>query len=379
MKNVPLFKIYWDKTDIESINSAIKQGANWAIGKHVEKFEAELKKYHNVEFCITTNSGTSALHSLLLAYGIGKGDEIIVPSFSFIATANAPLFVGAKPIFADIEDKTYGLDPKEVHNKITNKTRAIIAVHYGGNPCCIQELKKIAKDNKIILIEDAAEALGSKVNKDYIGAFGDSSILSFCQNKIISTGEGGAVLTNDKKLYNKLLLFRSHGRNDNNKYFNSPYGGEYIQLGYNFRMSNISAALGLSQLKKINKIINMRRRIASVYIQQLKQYSDIVTTPFTDERNRHVYQLFTLRFNIDTKKRDALINYFTKNGISSKIYFEPIHTTFFYKQILKYSIKLPVTEKISSQVLSIPIYPDLKPNQQEYIGNKLIKYIEEEL
>ena len=170
---------------------------------------------------LTFNSGTSALHALLLSYGIGPGDEVIVPSFTFIATANAPKFVGAKPVFADIEDITFGLDPRAVEAKITPKTKAIIPVHYGGFPCKIRELKKIADDHGIMLIEDAAEAFGASVKGKMVGTFGDSAIMSFCQNKIITTGEGGAVVTDNKELYERMKLIRSHGRPDTVDYFST--------------------------------------------------------------------------------------------------------------------------------------------------------------
>ena len=212
---IPLFKIYWDKKDITAISDTIKKGTGWAVGPNVEKFEKEISKYIGVKYALVFNSGTSALHSLLLSYRIGPGDEIIVPSFTFIATANAVLFVGAKPIFAEIEEDTLGLDPKDIEKKITSKTKAIIVVHYGGSPCKIEEIKKIAKKYNLILIEDAAESLGAKFRDKKIGALGDSAILSFCQNKIITTGEGGAVVTNSKEIYEKLKLIRSHGRLEN--------------------------------------------------------------------------------------------------------------------------------------------------------------------
>ena len=161
MSEIPLFKIYWDKEDIEMINSVIKRGAYWTTGPNIEEFEKMISEYVGSKYCAVFNSGTSALHSILLAYGIKDGDEVIVPSFTFISTANAPLFVGAKPVFADIEEKTFGLDPEDVKEKITNKTKAIIPIHYGGSPCLIRELKEVAEDHNLILIEDAAESLGA--------------------------------------------------------------------------------------------------------------------------------------------------------------------------------------------------------------------------
>ena len=217
---IPLFKIYWDNDDVEAIEQVIKRGSSWACGSEIEEFEKAITDYIGAKYCVTFNSGTSALHAAMLAYGIGPGDEVVVPSFTFIATANAPLFVGAKPVFADVDEETLGLNPQDVKRKITPKTKAIIAVHYGGCPCKIEELRKIADAHKIILIEDAAEAMGAKVSGKMVGTIGHSAILSFCQNKVITTGEGGAVITDDEETYEKLKLLeklkrvRSHGREE---------------------------------------------------------------------------------------------------------------------------------------------------------------------
>lgn len=209
---IPLFKIYWDEDDIKNVDNEIRSGMNWAVGPQVEEFEEKINEEIGTKYAITFNSGTSALYSLFIAYNISKGDEVIVPSFSYIATANAPLFVGAKPVFSDIETETLGLDPEYVNELITDKTRAILPIHYGGCPCKIRELKEIAEDHDLLLIEDAAEAMGAKIGDKHVGCFGDSGILSFCQNKIITTGEGGAVVTDSQKIYEKLNLIRSHGR-----------------------------------------------------------------------------------------------------------------------------------------------------------------------
>ena len=204
--NIPLFKMYWDEDDVTSVSDAIRSGMNWAVGPDVSAFEEEIAAYIGTDYCLTFNSGTSALHAVLIAHGIGPDDEVIVPSFTFIATANAPQFVGAKPVFADIEETTWGLDPADVLQRIAPKTRAIIPVHYGGCPCRIQELREIADDHDLILIEDAAEAFGASVGNKKVGTFGDSAMMSFCQNKIITTGDGGAIVTDSRDLYEKMKL-----------------------------------------------------------------------------------------------------------------------------------------------------------------------------
>jgi perosamine synthetase len=176
MQNIPLFKIYWDEQDIAEITTAVRSGVSWAIGSNIEKFEKGIAEYIGTKYAVVFNSGTSALHAALLAYELGEGAEVIVPSFTFIATANAALFVGAKPVFAEIEEETYGLDPMDVRRKITPKTRAIIPIHYGGCPCLVNELKQIVEEHGLILIEDAAEAFGAAINGKKVGSFGDAAI-----------------------------------------------------------------------------------------------------------------------------------------------------------------------------------------------------------
>ena len=376
---IPLFKIYWDKNDIAAVGSTIRKGYGWACGSEIENFEKAISKYMGVKYCATFNSGTSALHALLLAYGIGPSDEVIVPSFTFIATANAALFVGAKPVFADIEDKTFGLDPSDVERKITERTKAIIAVHYAGCPCKIEELRKIADAHKIVLIEDAAEAMGAKVNGKMVGTIGHAAVLSFCQNKIITTGEGGAVITNDTSIYEKLHLIeklkfiRSHGREEG-EYFSSAENLDYVALGYNFRMSSITAALGVAQLKKITKVLSMRQKVAEYYKNRLSKINGLII-PEVPTNSTHAYQIFTIRIKGGRQKRDELIAYLAKNGISSKVYFEPVHLTRFYREKFGYrGGELPVTERISGEVMSLPMYPVLTKQEIDHVVGKTSEF-----
>lgn len=372
---IPLFKIYWDAVDVHEIASAIKQGMFWATGPNVAKFEQMIAEYLGIKYAVTFNSGTSALHAILLAHGIGRGDEVIVPSFTFIATANAPLFVSAKPIFADIEDKTYGLDPSDVGDKITKKTKAIIPIHYGGSPCLVRELREIAGDNDLVLIEDAAEAFGAMVGGEKVGTFGDAALLSFCQNKVITTGEGGAMVTNSKKIYERLRLIRSHGRLENSDYFSSPKFMDYVALGYNFRMSNLIAALGVAQLKKVNKIITMRRKNARYLTKKLSKTEE-VTPPTAPNDFFHVYQMYTIRVSGGKEVRDDLAKYLAKRGIMTKVFFYPVHLTHFYRNELGYEVKLPVTEKVSGEVLTLPMYPSLTEEEMNYIADAINAFFE---
>lgn len=370
---IPLFKIYWDNEDLETVSEAIQRGMFWAIGPNIEKFEEMLSQYAGTKNALVFNSGTSALHATLLAYGIGQGDEVIVPSFTFIATTNAPLFVGAKPVFADIEDKTYGLSPDNIESRITTKTKAIIPIHYGGCPCLIEELREIARKHNLLLIEDAAESLGATVDGKKVGSFGNAAILSFCSNKVITTGEGGAVVTNDREIYEKLKLIRSHGRAENISYFSSTDYMDYVTLGYNFRMSDITAALGIAQLRKIDRIIGMRRRNAKILSARLSRIAEI-EVPHPPDNFLHVYQMYTIRVKKGKEKRDALSAYLAKQGIMTKVYFHPVHQTHFYKNKLGYVCDLPITESLSRQLLTFPMYPTLTEHDIDFIVDNIATF-----
>ena len=373
---IPLFKIYWDDIDVEAVTEAIKAGMNWATGPNVEKFEYMIASYVGTKYAVTFNSGTSALHAALLSHGIKKGDEVIVPSFTFIATANAPLFVGANPVFADIEEESFGLDPEDVKEKITEKTKAIIPIHYGGCPCKIRELKEIAEDYGLILIEDAAESLGARIGDKKVGTFSDSGMFSFCAPKVITTGEGGVMVTNSKDVYEKMKLIRSHGRVETQDYFSSAEYLDYITQGYNFRMSNIVAALGIAQFKKIDKIVEMRRENADYMSEKLSKIKEI-KIPSPPKDYFHIYQMYSIEIKGGNETRDELAKYLNRNGIMTKIYFEPIHQSHFYKNTLRYKHKLPITEKMSSRILTLPMYPALQQKEMNYITKNIDLFFSE--
>lgn len=370
---IPLFKILWDEADIEAVTRAIKEGGHWAIGENVALFEEKIAEYLGSKYCVTFNSGTSALHAILLAYGVGPGDEVIVPSFTFIATANAALYVGARPVFADIEEKTLGLDPDDVRSKITEKTKAIIPVHYAGCSCLIEELGEIAQHHNLILIEDAAEALGASVNDKKVGTFGNAGVISFCQNKVATTGEGGALLTDSADIWEKLKLVRSHGRSDDSDYFSSSKQTEYVSLGYNFRMSNITAALGISQLDKLDRLIELRRKNALAMSERLSKVGQI-TAPTAPHGFYHVYQMYTIA--VKNGLRDSLMQHLSEEGISTKVNFTPVHQTYLYSNELEYDCQLSVTENMAQQVLTLPMYPTLASEEIDCIASAVEEFFE---
>jgi perosamine synthetase len=372
---VPLYKIYTDQEDLNLITKIISRGSNWAIGPEIDEFENSLKNYVGCDFCVTLNSGTSALHATNLAYGIGKNDEVLIPSFSFISTANSVLFVGASPIFTDIEEKNYGLDPKDIQLKITEKTKAIIPMDYAGQSCKIFEIKDIAKEHNLILIEDAAESLGSIVKGKKVGSLSDSAIFSFCGNKVLTTGEGGAVTTNSKEVYEKLKSIRSHGRLDPISYFDNPYSSNYLMLGYNWRMSSITASLGISQLQKLDKIILMRKRNAEYLSKYLSKRPEICV-PIPPEGYDHIYQMYSIRLK-DKQIRDGLKKHLLNLKIFCKVYFDPIHQMQFYKN-MKNNKKpfLPVTKRISDEILTLPLYPNMTNEEMDYVINSVFSFFE---
>lgn len=357
------------------VTKVIERGSYWATGPEIQEFEDKLAKYFGIKHVISFNSGTSALHAVLLAFGITSG-EIIVPSHSFISTANCVILAGARPVFAEIEEETLGLDPKDVKKKITKKTKAIIPMHYGGKVSKhIEELRDIAEINDLLLIEDNAESFGATLNNRLAGTFSDASMLSFCQNKVITTGEGGAICTNNKEIYEKLLLIRSHGRVESpgTNYFSNINEMDYIQIGYNYRLPTMCAALGISQLNKIDKIINLRRKYGKYYDENLIKVPNIQIIPEI-EGNRDVYQLYSIFLN-NSKKRSDLQNYLLKSNIFTKVYFFPIHLKTFYKEKYGYKIgSLPITEEISNKILALPFSLNFKEKDQGSIIEKILEF-----
>ncbi len=360
---------------MEAVSNVIKRGSYWATGPEIKKFEENIGEYLDSKYVVSFNSGTSALHSLLLAYDLTDG-EIIVPSMSFISTANCVILAGAKPIFADIEEESLGLDPEDLMNKINPKTKAIIPMHYGGRVCKhINELREIADDHNLILIEDNAESFGAKINDKFVGTIGHSGMLSFCQNKIITTGEGGAICTDNQKIYDRLLLIRSHGRVENPgvNYFSNVYEMDYIQVGYNYRMPSICAALGVSQLNKVDKIIEIRRKIGKFYDKEFNKLSYIRVLPDL-EGIYGVYQLYSILLE-DPKHRKELQEYLLEKSIFTKVYFFPIHLKTYYKEKFGYDTgTLPITEEISNKLLTLPFSLNFTESDQLYIINTIKQF-----
>lgn len=322
-----------------------------AQGEWVEKFEKDFAKYIGTKYAVQTTSGTTALHLALLSLDIGKGDEVITTPFTFVATSNAILYTGAMPVFVDIDEQTFNINPDLVEEKITKKTKAILVVHLYGLPTDMTKIKKIANKYNIHIIEDAAQAHGALFMNKKVGSIGKLGCFSFYATKNMTTGEGGMVTTNDFGLAQKIKALRNHGMMELNYKYNF--------LGYNYCPTNIAAALGIVQLKKLDKFNAKRIKNAEYFLKKLKNIKG-ATLPTVLKDRTHVFHQFTIRINKDfPMSRNSFIKHLEKNGIKAKIYYPiPLYKQKLYKD-LGYKDNLPIAAKIAKEVLSIPVHPGL--------------------
>ncbi|MCD4845222.1 MAG: DegT/DnrJ/EryC1/StrS family aminotransferase [Methanosarcinales archaeon] len=334
--------------EISAVNEVLKSGII-AQGPKVGQFEHEFAEYIGTDYAVAVNSGTSALYTSLLAHNIGKGDEVITTPFSFIATANMILAVGAVPVFADIVDDSFNISPDSILENITPKTRAIIPVHLYGHPARMDEIMKIADDRDISVIEDACQAHGAVYHGRKAGAI-STGTFSFYPTKNMTTSEGGMVTTNDKTVADKIKMIRNHGSNE-----------QYIHeiFGDNLRMTDIAAAIGIEQLKKLDGFNKARQENARV-LNKLLQGIDGIITPSTSENNIHVFHQYTIRVTRQFPiTRDELRVHLTEKGIGTGVYYPvPIPKQPFY-QTLGYTSTIPVAQRAASEVLSLPVHPGL--------------------
>lgn len=371
-----------DNDDIKAVNIVLRS-AFLTQGPTVFQFENLLKKVTGSKFCIAVNSGTAALHLTCLSIGLKKDDEVITSPLSFVATSNSVLYCGAKPIFADIDE--YGLlSPKEAVKKITKKTKAIITVDYAGIPSHLSELKKICQKHNLYLIEDAAHSLGATYRKSTIGSIADLTCFSFHPVKTITTGEGGAVTTDDNKLYKKLKVLKTHGITKyKNDFYYEPDGPWYYEmhyLGYNYRITDFQAALGISQLKKITQFIKARTIIANTYNKAFKKLEEekLVILPKVRPGTTSAWHLYALRINfqkIKYSKKD-LFELFRKEGILLQVHYIPIYKHPYYQKNYKYlPSSYSETESFYNQEISLPIYPSLSQDQQSKVISTVDTFI----
>jgi perosamine synthetase len=345
---ISMAKIDIDAESIKAVEEVLKSG-QIAQGPKVSEFENAFATYIGSKYAIAVNSGTAALHVALLAAGIGEGDEVITTSFSFIATANCCLFCGAKPVFADIDSKTFNISPEAIEKNITPKTKAIILVDLYGQPCDMDEIIAICQKHNLVLIEDACQAHGAMFRDRKVGSFG-IGCFSFYPTKNMTTGEGGMVTTSDKEIAQKTKLFRQHGQSE-----------RYVHdvLGYNFRMTDIAAALGICQLKKLEAANAARVRNASYLTKAISQIKGLVPPHIASLRS-HVFHQYTIKVTPEyICSRDELQKKLLEKGVATIIYYPtPIHRQPVYKK-LGYQDRLPATDKAAMEVLSLPVHPGL--------------------
>ena len=313
--------------------------------------------YIGLPHAVAVSSGTAGLHLALLAYGIGPGDEVIVPSFTFIAVANAVRYVGATPVFADIDAETLNLDPASVEAAHTPRTRALIAVHTFGRPADLQSLDKIARRHNLVLIEDACEAIGAEIQDRRVGSFGDASIFAFYPNKQITTGEGGVVLTRDSQAARRLRALRNHGRYESTRAPGSHASWlEAAELGYNYRLSELQCALGLAQMRRIDEILARRADVARRYAERLSGNPSLRLPPLAISGGRLSWFVYVVRLadRFTRLDRDGIVGRLAQSGIAAGRYFAPIHWQPAYAEWR--GVHLPVTDAVAARTLALPFF-----------------------
>ncbi|MCR4635505.1 MAG: DegT/DnrJ/EryC1/StrS family aminotransferase [Butyrivibrio sp.] len=333
-------------------------------GKYVPRFEKEFSKYIGMQYGLGVFNGTVALHLAMLTLGIAEGDEVIVPSFTYVASVNAITYVGGTPVFVDSKRDTWQMDPEDVRKKITDKTKAIVVVHLYGHPCEMDELTKICKEHDLFMIEDCAEAIGSEYKGRKVGSFGDIACFSFFGNKTITTGEGGMVLTNDIALYERAARIKDQG---NAKY--RMYWSDII--GYNFRMTNIQAAIGCAQLENIDKFIDRKIEIAAKYREGLKGLPLKTMDPVGDVK--HTYWMCSILLD-DADERDNLRAFLEQNGVESRPTFYPVHTMPMYSH--KYQ-KHANAEYLAYRGINLPSFPAITDEEIDYVIGVIKKFFNE--
>lgn len=341
-------------------------------GPTVSEFEKKVADYVGAKYAVAVANGTAALHIACLAAGITNGDEVITTPITFAASANCALYCGAKPVFADIEADTYNISPEDIEAKITEKTKAIIPVHFTGQPCDMDKILDIAKQHNLTVIQDSAHALGADYKGKMIGSFGDMTIFSFHPVKHITTGEGGMVVTNNEELYKKLILFRTHGiTRDGDMLINNDGGWYYeqLELGYNYRMTDIQSALGISQMDRLDEFVRRRRELVERYNKAFAN-SDKITIPFMKDGCNSSWHLYVIKVNNRKEVYDKL----KEAGIGSNVHYIPVYKHPYYQNNGYKDVHCPNAEELYEHMLSLPLYPKLTNEQQDYVISKVLEY-----
>ncbi len=363
MNYIPISRPSITQKEIDYVTDAVKSGWVSSLGTYVNKFEKMFSEYCDTKYALTTANGTVALHLALAALGINQEDEVIVPDFTFVATANAVKYLGAKVITVDIDEETYCISPKAIEKAITSKTKAIVPVHLYGHPANMDEINKIAKNNNVFVIEDAAEAHGAEINGEKVGGLGEAGIFSLYGNKIITSGEGGIITTNNHILYEKMKYLRDQAMSYEKRYW-------HTEIGFNYRMTNLQAALALAQLERINKILDKKLEIFSWYHNYLNNINGIKLNPKLDNYTNVYWVICIELLNFSENERDTLMAKLNEKHIDSRPYFYPISEMPMYS-----SVYTPVTKLISKRGINLPSYYDITQDQVLYICKELKKLL----
>ena len=347
---------------------AVLRSERLALGPKAVEFEQAIARYTDTRHAVAVSSGTAALHLIVKALGIGPGDEVIVPSFTFAASVNAFLYEGAMPVFVDIQPDTYNIDPRDLERKITPRTRAIMAVDVFGHPAEWDELLRIADKHGLKIIDDSCEALGAEFKGRRLGGFGDAAAFAFYPNKQMTTGEGGMVVTDDEQLARLCRSLRNQGRAEMGSWL------DHERLGYNYRMSEMSAALGVSQLKRIDEFLVKREQVARCYTERLVRF-DWVRPPVTrtDVRMSWFVYVATLAEGLN---RDEVMRRMEDEGIPARGYFSPIHQQPYISKLNLHVGGLPVTESVAQRTIALPFHNKLSGSQMDQVVAALAAAVE---
>lgn len=368
---IPYGKQWIDEDDIEAVVKALRSDY-LTTGPRVQEFEQKIADFTGADYGVAVANGTAALHTACMAIGLQKGDEVITTPITFAASANCILYCGAVPVFADIDPVTYNISPDSIRKCITKRTRAIIPVHYCGQPCDMDAISQIAREYNLIVIEDAAHALGADYKGRKIGSLSDMTCFSFHPVKHITTGEGGMVTTNSRELYEKLTLLRTHGIARDEESFlikgEGPWHYEQTALGYNYRISDIQCALGLSQLKKLPFFLKRRHKIVKAYQEALKGEKDLVL-PTEAEGCHGSWHLYVIQAKAE--KRRAVFEQLRADGIGVNVHYIPVYKHPYYQKHGYGRACCREAEQLYSRMITLPVYPALTQSQQEYVIEKV--------
>ena len=373
---VPFFIPDISKSDKLAVMNALNSRM-LTDGPQLRKFEREFAKYIGSKYAVGVSNGTAALHLALKALGLKKGDEVIIPDITFIATANSVLLTGATPVLADVNYDDMNISLDSIKQNITSKTKAILPVHLAGKICKMTQIKKIAKKNNLLLIEDCAHAIGTKLNDKHAGTFGSVGCFSFYPTKNFTTIEGGMVITNSKRIAEYITSARSHGltRSLADRYSKGkPWDYDIINPGFNYRLDEIRASLGLNQLKRINQLNSKRFLASKYYSKRLEEIPEIIT-PEIFRKKEHTYHLYIIRIKHEFgQNRDEVFKELKKAGIQVSLHYKPLHRFSAYKHLTKTYGKLDNSEQIYKESLSLPLYPSISKKQQDLVINNIKKY-----